>query len=70
MSMSPRARVPHAVLERRKGAWVGEQTTSHWPTRFDADAPVAATNKTDADLSPLRRWLIGYRDDAGARPDL
>lgn len=70
VSMSPRSKVPEAVLEKRKRAYVNEQTTSHWPIRFDADAPVAKRTKSDADLTPLRRWLVGYRGDDGPRSGL
>ena len=70
VAMSPRRRVPDHVFERRKTAYVNEQTTSHWPIRFDADAPVATVTKRDSDLSPLRRWLIGYRDESAAVGEL
>ena len=44
-------------------AFVNDQTTSHWPIRFDADAPRATPLRSASELSPIRRWLIGYRDD-------
>ena len=63
VAMAPRARLSDAVFERRKRAFVNEQTTSHWPIRFDADAPRATPIRSASELSPIRRWLIGYRDD-------
>ena len=44
---------------KRRGAYVGEQTTSHWPFRFDADAPTENPTRRDADLTPAMRRLIG-----------
>ena len=61
--MAPRARLSDAVFERRKRAFVNDQTTSHWPIRFDADAPRATPIRSASELSPIRRWLVGYRDD-------
>ena len=61
--MAPRSKMSDAVFERRKRAFVNDQTTSHWPTRFDADAPRATPIRSASELSPIRRWLVGYRDD-------
>ena len=63
VAMAPRARLSDAVFERRKRAFVNDQTTSHWPIRFDADAPRATPIRSASELSPIRRWLIGYRDE-------
>ena len=63
VAMAPRARLSEDVFERRKRAFANEQTTSHWPTRFDADAPRATPIRSASELSPIRRWLIGYRDE-------
>ena len=59
VSMAPRSKAPEDVLVKRRGAYVGEQTTSHWPFRFDADAPTEKPTKRDADLTPAMRRLIG-----------
>ena len=63
VAMAPRARLSDEIFERRKRAFVNEQTTSHWPIRFDADAPRATPIRSASELSPIRRWLVGYRDD-------
>ena len=62
VAMAPRSRLPDDVFERRKRAFVNDQTTSHWPIRFDADAPRATPIRSASELSPIRRWLVGYRD--------
>ena len=59
VSMAPRSKAPEDVLVKRRGAYVGEQTTSHWPFRFDADAPTEQPTRRDADLTPAMRRLIG-----------
>ena len=59
VSMAPRSKAPEDVLVKRRGAYVGEQTTSHWPFRFDADAPTEKPTRRDADLTPAMRRLIG-----------
>lgn len=61
VAMAPRRRLSDAVFEQRKRAFANDQTTSHWPTRFDADDARAEPVAREA-LSPLRRWLVGYRD--------
>jgi hypothetical protein len=63
VAMAPRARLSDEIFERRKRAFVNDQTTSHWPIRFDADAPRATPIRSASELSPIRRWLVGYRDD-------
>ena len=63
VAMAPRARLSDAVFEQRKRAFVNEQTTSHWPIRFDADAPRETPIRSASELSPIRRWLVGYRDE-------
>ena len=62
VAMAPRTKVAEEIVERRQRALVHDQTTSHWPIRFDADAPRATPIRSASELSPIRRWLIGYRD--------
>ena len=61
--MAPRSKLTEDVFDQRKRAFVNDQTTSHWPTRFDADAPRETPIRSASELSPIRRWLVGYRDD-------
>ena len=67
VAMAPRARLSDEIFERRKRAFVNDQTTSHWPTRFDADAP-RADDKTAPFRPPsclptgTRGGCVGYRD--------
>lgn len=67
-AMAPRHLASNDVMAQRKRAYVNEQTTSHWAYRFFADDPVATPTKSDADLTPVMRRLIGYRDDDTAAP--
>jgi hypothetical protein len=62
VAMAPRSKLSDEIFERRKRAFVNDQTTSHWPIRFDADAPRATPIRSASELSPIRRWLVGYRD--------
>ena len=35
----------------------------YMPIRFDADAPRETPIRSASELSPIRRWLVGYRDE-------
>ena len=59
ISMAPKIRASEQVLQKRRLAFVNEQTTTHWPFRFEADEPTLKQVKKMEDLTPLMKQLIG-----------
>ena len=59
ISMAPKIRASEQVLQKRRLAYVNEQTTTHWPFRFEADEPTLKQVKKMEDLTPVMKQLIG-----------
>ena len=59
VSMAPKSFASEDVIQKRRKAYVNEQTTTHWPFRFEADEPVPKQSKRDEDLNDIQRMLIG-----------
>ena len=59
ISMAPKIKANEQVLQKRRLAYVNEQTTTHWPFRFEADEPTLKRVKKMEDLTPLMKQLIG-----------
>ena len=59
ISMAPKVKATEDVLALRRLAYVNEQTTTHWPFRFEADEPTNNIVKRIEDITPLMKQLIG-----------
>ena len=59
VSMAPKHFASEEVLQKRRLAYVNEQTTTHWPFRFEADEPPDKTVRKVEELNALQLSLIG-----------
>ena len=59
ISMAPKVKASKEILALRRLAYVNEQTTTHWPFRFEADEPTNNVVNRIENLTPLMKQLIG-----------